>query len=163
METLKTQHRTVALYLAMGSSLVDVCEVLGLKYETWRQIEKAPLFIEEVKRIQEKREEELLDKAEEDPIYLKLKLATNRAASMLVSEIENLDSETGGTAGTRIKAAESILDRTGYGKKQDEEIGRILMINLSEEKAAQVLGLGKTALADVPHSIKEGVANAAPA
>ena len=77
-----------------------------------------------------------------------------------MSEIENLDIETGGTAGTRIKAAESILDRTGYGKKQDEEIGRILMINLSEEKAAQVLGLGKAGVAAVPHSIKEGVENA---
>ena len=150
-------HRLVAQYLAFGHPLSAVCEVLKLDFERWRTISSSPLMKNEISRIQTEREIQLADQSLEDPLYAQLRLASKKAVDRLEVEVDNDDPETGANAGTRIKAATSILDRAGYlGGTKEQKNGVQVNIVISSGKAEALSALSPLEIA--PESIiKEAI------
>jgi hypothetical protein len=132
MKELKTQHRAVARYLAFGVSLREICEQFNLNHSTWVQVVSTPLFKHEQQRIESELEDRLIDDEVKDPVLAKLKMATVKAVTRLVEEIDNC--QEGASASTRIKAAESILDRCGYSHKEKETTMNTVFVPIQQEK-----------------------------
>ena len=129
---LKEMHKIVARELAKGRVLKDICTALELKVTSWYSIVNAPLFQEEVSRLSRKLEEESLDEVRDNPVIARLEEESLTSVEMLAKERDNFNEEQGATSGSRIKAANSILDRAQYGSKRDEPLTSAVVINLSQ-------------------------------
>jgi len=134
MVKLNNTHRAVARYIALGLQLSEVCNHLGLNYESWRQTVNQPLFKEEVKRIQSEIENRMIEDAVTDPVVARLKMSAVKASELLVAELSNHEREDGASATSRIKAATEILNRAGYSDNQQVEGQNIIFLELSPEK-----------------------------
>lgn len=152
LKNLNTKHRAVARYLALGLSLKEVCEQFNLNLDTWRQVTSTPLFKHEQERIMEELEDRVLEDAVKDPVLAKLKTSALKAVERLISEIDNGDKESGASATSRIKAAESILDRCGYNHREKETGVSAIFIPLSQDKLDSILG--KAPLLPQPQNIQ---------
>ena len=150
LKNLNTKHRAVARYLALGLSLKEVCEQFNLNLDTWRQVTSTPLFKHEQERIMEELEDRVLEDAVKDPVLAKLKTAALRSVERLISEVDN--AEEGASATSRIKAAESILDRCGYNHREKETGVSAIFIPLSQDKLDSILG--KAPLSPQPQNIQ---------
>jgi len=150
MQELKTQHRAVARYLALGISLRDICAQFNLNHSTWSQVVITPLFKHEQLRIEAELEDKILDDEVKDPILARLKTATIKAVTRLVEEVDNC--QEGSSASTRIKAAESILDRCGYSHKEKETTLNTVFVPISQEKIDAIFA--KTPLLTQPDSVQ---------
>ena len=137
--------------MALGISLEEISKNLGLNLASWRQIVCEPLFKQEVARIGRELEDRLLDSAVSDPILAKMKMNAMKAVEVLVQEMENVEKEMGGTAATRIKAADSLLDRVGYNTPQLQANQNIIFLEMSSEKLSALKG--KKVLGKQPDSI----------
>ena len=73
MKELKSKHRAVARYLAVGLPLDKICDNLGLNYATWKTISNQELFKEAVRLIQVELEDRLIEESISDPVLLKIK------------------------------------------------------------------------------------------
>jgi len=136
---LKSRHRAVARYMAIGCDLKTICDNYGLNYSSWLQITQAPLFREEVKRIELEIENRLVEESVTDRNILRMKLASTRAVARLEAEMDNIDADSGASAATRIKAATSILDRVGYSGKEDTGPSQnVVVFEFSKEKLEAV-------------------------
>jgi len=132
---IKPKHHLIANELALGLSLKDICEYRDLNHATWLQITRCEPFkaLVEEKRI--KIEEEMLADIGDTPVMRHLKANTLRAAKRIGEEIDNEDIATGGTAGTRLKAAIANLELAGVSRKDDQgKSSNVIFIALSEEK-----------------------------
>jgi len=135
MKKLQTQHQAVAANLARGLPLERVLEFLGIpsssdSLKRWKRISADPLFKDEVRRMQERFENSLVQDEIRDPVYYSMKTAAREAAELLRTELSN-DGE-GANAGSRIKAATSILDRTGYsGRDESGKAGTNIIVALA--------------------------------
>lgn len=135
MQTLTAnKYKIVARYLALGVPLEDVCTTLGFSLQTWTRIISEPLFKEELSRIQKEIEDRIVEDAVSDPVHAKLKAASVKATNLLIAEVENNNPEEGANAGTRIKAANSILDRAGYTTGIQQSSGVNITFQLSKDK-----------------------------
>jgi len=152
MRDLKTKHRAVARYLALGIPLADVCENLGLSLESWRQIVSEPLFKQEVKRVEGELEEKMLENAVSDPVVAKMKMSALQAVSVLVSEMNNQEKEMGASSATRIRAADSLLDRVGYNTPSVQNGSNIIFLEMSTAKLDALRG--KKGVAEQPDSVR---------
>jgi hypothetical protein len=142
--TKSSQLRTVARYLALGMSLPDICTAYGLPYDHWKTATDTLIFRKEYERISLELEKRFLEDATEDPVVARLRLASSKAASRLSEEVDNFDPESGASAATRIRAADSILDRIGYTKKQEQSAPPALILvhlNASDFAAARAKAL----------------------
>ena len=119
MKSLNSKHRMVARYMAMGATLKDVCDAYKLSYSTWSNITCTPLFRAEIDRLQKDLDERMLEEIAEDPVFQQLKISALKAARTLDAEVDNFDKEGGASPGTRVMAARTILDASGYGKAKD--------------------------------------------
>ena len=140
LQDLNTKHRAVARYLALGVKLEDICQMYSLNLSSWRQITTSPLFQHEVARVAGELEDRILDDAVKDPVLAQLKAGTLSAVKRLLVEADNCNPEEGANAGTRIRAAESILDRCGYNYKQEPAQNNVIFVALGSEKLDAVLG-----------------------
>ena len=136
MKELKEKHRVVARNLAIGIDLKEICRNFNLNYDSWKQIVGQELFQEELRRISVEVEDKFIEGLPEDPVFLKLRLAADKAANRLGEEVDNFEL---GTADSRIRAANSILDRIGYYKKDTPQVPSIQII-VSSEKAEVIAG-----------------------
>lgn len=140
LQDLNTKHRAVARYLALGVRLEDICAMYSLNLSSWRQIVTSPLFKHEVERVSSELEDRILEDAAKDPVMAQLKAGTLTAVKTLLHEAENHNPEEGASAGTRIRAAESILDRCGYNYKPEAPQSNVIFVSLGSEKLDAVLG-----------------------
>lgn len=138
MKELKTMYRAVARYMALGVPIEKICAALSLNLESVKRVAGDELFKAEVRRVEAELEERILEDAASDPVVAELKMAGKIAAARLVQEVENFDKESGGSAATRIKAAESILDRIGYSQPVSSNGPSLIFVELSPEKLAAV-------------------------
>jgi hypothetical protein len=130
---LKPKHKAVARLLALGVPLPDICSTYNLNYDTWTQTCRAPLFKAEVASIQDELTDRMIDETIKDPSVARLKTLSAKAITALESELENHNREDGATAASRIKAADSILDRAGYIGKT-EQLAPSVVIEISAGK-----------------------------
>jgi hypothetical protein len=98
----------------------------------------------------EELEDRVLEDAVKDPVLAKLKTAALRSVERLISEVDN--AEEGASATSRIKAAESILDRCGYNHREKETGVSAIFIPLSQDKLDSILG--KAPLSPQPQNIQ---------
>ena len=129
----------MARYLALGIPLRDICSTLGLNHASWSRTISEPIFQEELRRVEAELEDRVLDDASSDPTLVQLKNLTRKAVETLSVELENTDVEQGASASTRIKAANSILDRAGYSSLPTTPTVNI-SFQLSKEKLDLVTG-----------------------
>ena len=94
-------------------------------------------------------DQELAEKAAEDPVRAYLNGKGMSAAKTLARLAENHDEDT--PHSVQAKAADSILNRAGYGGQQDSVALPVLM--LSKEKLDSILEPKKETLNAVPDSI----------
>lgn len=137
LQKVKPIHSAVARELAMGISLGEICKYRNLNLDSWRVITQASLFKSEVERIRQQIENEAIDQHINDPVRARLQMKANDAVEVLGDELHNMDKETGGSAPSRISAANSILDRLGYGRRDKDEMPNIT-INISQDKASKL-------------------------
>lgn len=156
MKEIKSVHRTVARYLALGIPLSNVCESLGLNLSTWRQISAQELFKAEVKRIEGEIESQFVEEQSSDPVFLELKAASRQAAKRLTEEVNNFDPDTGASAATRIKAATSVLDRIGLTGVTDQRPQTMINIQISQAKADLLAKQKEREKRVQPNAIGEG-------
>ncbi len=141
LQKLNGVHSSVARDLAVGLKLIDICKYKNLNYDSWLVITQAALFRSEVERIKQEIENEFIDQHINDPVRARLQSKSVEAVEVLGEELGNHEKEEGATANTRISAANSILDRVGYGRKDKDELPSIV-INISSEKASKLEALG---------------------
>lgn len=149
---LKNKHKTVARYLAMGLGLREICEMLMLNYGSWQQIVATPLFKHEINRVAQEIEERAIEAAVTDPVLLRIKSATLNAVNRLVNEVDNIDPESGASATSRIRAAESILDRCGYSTMKDDKPIGAVFIPVTQDKLDAIMA--KSSIQAQPQSIQ---------
>jgi len=137
LKDLNQKHKAVARYLALGVSLSDICDQFGFNLTTWKQIVNAPIFKHEVERINGELEERILEDAVKDPVHLKLKMAATKAANRLIEEIDAAGEDS--NASSRIRAAESILDRCGYNSKETDKSQQVIFVGLTPDKLDAIL------------------------
>ena len=136
LKTIKTKHTLVARLLAMGHDLQDICTAYTLNYRTWQEIVREPLFATEVKRLQEKIEDRIIEDVANDPILAELNMGTLESAKQLRAEV-TFDGE-GSSSATRIRAANSLLDKCGYGVKNKDEKPTQVNVILSDRMAKAI-------------------------
>ena len=137
LQKLNNVHRVVARELALGIKLEKVCEHRALNFKTWRNIINAPLFQQEIRRLEDEIESQMIDDHCNDPVLATLRAESLGSAKRLVDERDNYDEETGASSSTRLQASKSILEFNGYGKRDDGG-GNTVVINLSPEKLANI-------------------------
>jgi hypothetical protein len=108
-----------------------------LNYESWLVITQASLFKSEVERIRQEVENSSIEQFINDPVRARMQTHANEAVEVLAEELNNHEKEDGASANTRLSAANSILDRIGYGRKDKDEMPSII-INLSTEKVSKL-------------------------
>jgi len=153
MKELKPKHLLVARYMALGLSLKDICARYHLNYKSWQQTVRGDLFKAKVAELVEEIETNLVESVTEDPVLLKLKAAAGSAVDVLVTEMENVDEDTGASAATRISAADKLLKKAGYDSGMEEDKSAIINISLSQDMLDAVKISGK--IAKQPDQIKE--------
>ena len=127
--------------MAIGSKLKDICEARELNINSWYKITTCELFKEEVKNLAEKIDAEIIEQAAEDPIRRKLELASRTAVEVLEQEMVNHDRDyDGASSATRLKAADSILNRAGYGSDKEEK-SNVVVLNLNAEHLKSVMAI----------------------
>lgn len=146
LQRLKPLHAIVARELALGASLLDICNARGLNFSSWRQVVTSELMKQEIVRIQEQVEREVIDEHITDPVAIRIKNAALPAANRLVTEIDNIED---GKPQTRISAATSILEMGGY-KQQEQK--NVIVLNIGESKLNSLMSLSP--LLPQPESIK---------
>ena len=120
--------------LALGrNTLREICDAHSLNYSSWVAITNTTLFKAELEKVVREIEEREIETASTDPVRLKLMAAGEKAATRLVAEMDNMSADA--SASTRIKAAESILDRLGYSQRQEESRPQqTIVLNVSASK-----------------------------
>ena len=79
----------VALYMAGGQSLPDICQRAGLPLDKWKRISYTALFKAEVKCIRDEIEEEFIDRAADDDLMMReLKMGQLAAIKRLRKEVD---------------------------------------------------------------------------
>jgi len=118
-------HRTIMRKLCLGVSLEAIAQDCGVEVAHLEKVVKAPLFQQELNKMQAAVDTEVAQQAaeleaEKDPIIKKLRGLVPRAINRLGAEIDNFDPEQGATAGTRLKAVEMVIAMEGtYSPKKD--------------------------------------------
>ena len=154
IQKLDIRHRTVAKYLALGFSLERIFEYLVIprdQWDNWKKVCDGTVFKREVSAFQDELGEKILEDNIKDSTFLEMRMASAKAAKRLVSEMDNFDTEVGASSSTRIKASESILDRTGYSKGAEQDAGKGVVINISAAKLDSVFGSAR--LANIPETV----------
>lgn len=131
---IQTLERTIMRYMALGSDVEEVAEFLDVPLNVVKKITKSPLFKTELVEMQREIDEQVIQEAASDPVMQVIKINALKAAKRLVDEIDN---DGDGSASTRIKACESVLNKGGYGDKREGEGNRVV-INISQGKAASI-------------------------
>lgn len=136
---MKPIYSIVAREIALGIDLADICATRSLNLESMKRVARGDIFKQEVKRFQSEIEQQMLEKVNEDPVLQKLQALSYRAITTLSDEMENYDPDMGGSASTRISAADKILTKAGYsGKKDGIETANVIVLSLSENKLNSV-------------------------
>lgn len=120
---LTALHRHVLRLRALGTPMREICENLGLNYETWRRIENSALFQHALKELQDDLDAQLV---ENDPIVAQM---TELLPLAVETHRKNMQEAP---PAIRQRAAESILDRLGYAERR--AVQQAIQINISVEK-----------------------------
>jgi len=153
---MKPIYSIVAREMALGISLSDICKARGLNLESLQRVARGDLFQQEVKRVQGEIEQQIIEKAVEDPVLQKLQALSYRAVTTLSDEMDNYDPELGGSATTRISAADKILNKAGYsGKKDGADSASVIILSLSEAKlnSVKAVDLNRKLIESAPDSV----------
>ena len=133
LQNLKPVHRTVARYLVSGISLPEICSDLGLNLDTWQQVTSSALFKQQLEQLHNSADDDVIEEVKNDPVLLTLKLKAKQAAERLIAEMSNM--EDSANSMSRIKAANSILDRLGYNSQPVTNQPQAIVITLTSEQA----------------------------
>ena len=153
---LKPIYTLVAREVALGIDLRDICEARKLDLDSLRRVSRGELFKAEVSRLQGVIEEEMVLSALEDPVLAKLRALSYNAVGRLADEMDNYDTEIGGTAATRLSASKAILDKAGYSGKADENEGsKVIILSLSQAKldAVKTVDINSILVKEIPDSV----------
>jgi len=149
MKALNPIHKIVARELALGFLLSAICEARNLDTTNWKRIANSTLFKTEVKRIGDKLEQQEIEAYHENPAMQKLKAAQIRAVDTLTIELDNYDKDSGASAMSRIKSANSVIEKSGL--VQVEQTAPVTIIQISSNK--QDILTTKTSLNRMPEHI----------
>lgn len=147
----------VARDMALGATLEDISLLRNLPLPTIQKIARGRLFKKRMEDLQREIDQQMIAEVAEDPVQAKLRGLTLRAVERLGEEMDNYDCEEGkATAGTRIKAANSLLDRAGVVGKRDD-MGGTVVLQLSTEKLdgiqASLEAMKRKTFEDIPDSV----------
>ncbi len=123
----------------------------NLPLDTVQKICRGSLFESAVTELQMSMDQEFISAEAEDPVRLLLRSKAKSAATRLGEEMDNFDMDTGGSASTRIKAADTILNLSGYGKQ--EVTNNLAVIMLSPDKLKAVHSADARILENVPDMV----------
>ena len=138
-------HRAMARYVAAGMRPGELCLVTGYSHSHVTTILASPLFQAEVARIESQAEVSAVSVKED------LKLMSVRAIEVLDEALDTTVDNWGDRA-KRIDAAFGVLDRAGYGKK-DQPSDPSLHLHLHKEVKAMS---DEELLRNVLDVVKEG-------
>lgn len=111
LEELKSQHREVARLMFEGYKYAEIASQMNMSIESIRQIARDPLCKSAVAKLQ--------DSADHNIVDVRRRLAEMNLHALDV--IEGILRDGTAPAPTQLKAAESVLDRNGYGAVQRTE------------------------------------------
>lgn len=133
-----SRYRMVARYLALGVPLEEVCQAHGLEFLRWRTIVSSQMFRAVLEEINGEIDQRVAEEAVNDPTLATLRLNARKAADTLVEVMEG--AAEGVTASSRIKAADSILDRTGFAREKEAAPPQVVFLKISANQLALVMG-----------------------
>lgn len=111
LQYIRPYHREFARRMVLGQKAVDICADLGVSEARFSIIINSPLFKIELKRLEEARDKGVADVTQ-----------TLRELSPLALEQVERTMYHAKSDRLRFDAAESILDRAGYGKSSKLEV-----------------------------------------
>jgi hypothetical protein len=149
-ENLEPITRMIVREVAYGLSDADIC----VNHPEFQQIQIAKMrggatFKRALKEMQAQIDQELVEKAAEDPVRAFLAGKGLASAKRLHALAENHDGET--PHAVQAKCADSILAKAGYAAVSEQ--GAVPLIMLSPEKLASVLSPKAAVLDSVPDSV----------
>ena len=130
IESLTPRHFKILDYAIEGRTPGDIAESLSMHLTQVSKIMHSPCFVHQLairrKLYEEKHDSMVVD--EEDEVMKSLKQAAKDAASKIINKISSDDDKIS------LRAAESVLDRTGYSKiikderKGNTNIGPVIIL-----------------------------------
>lgn len=148
MAKLSPIFRMIARDVALGCSLEDIAALRNVPLTEVKRVTRGGTFCKAVEGIQREIDATLVAEEAADPVRQKMKVHSLDAAGRMVEEMNNEDD---GSAGTRIKAAQAVLDMSGYGKT--EEVNNLAVIMLSPDKLKAVRSADAAILDSVPDMV----------
>ena len=97
---------------------------------------RGSLFKEKLSDLQEKLEEKMVEEFASNPILHSIREECGKSVDRLASERDNFEEDA--NASSRIKAADSLLNRAGYVKPEDQKERDVIIVALSEEKLSKI-------------------------
>jgi len=143
----------VARDVALGCSIEEIAALRNLPSEEVRKVTRGGTFLKAVSEIQKEMDLRVIEEEAEDPIRRKLKVGAMRAANRLVEEIENTDRVEGASSTTRIKAATTVLEMSGYGKQENTSPLAVIMLSPGKLEAVRGTTPIEIVLKDVPDMV----------
>lgn len=150
MAKLAPIFRQIARDVALGCSLEDIAALRDISLEDLKKVTRGGTFSKAVSEIQKAIDLQVIEEAAEDPIRRKLKVASMNAANRLVDEVNNFDKEQGANASTRIKAASTVLDISGYTKQENTAPLAVIMLSPGKLELIKNASPDSLLLKDVP-------------
>lgn len=131
--------------ICLGVPLEVIALDEGVEVKHLKSIIDAPLFKQELAKMQEAVDVEVTQKAaelaaEKDPIISRLRRLVPQAVNRIGSEMDNFDPESGATATSRLQAAKMIIEMEGtYAPKKDSGPSNpTIVLNFSPAKIAAI-------------------------
>ena len=134
MAKLAPMFRMIARDVALGCSLEDISALRNVPLAEIKRVTRGGTFLKAVEVIQKEIDSQVIAEEAADPVRRKMQVHAMKAAERMIVEVDN---EDGGSAGTRIKASQALLDMTGYGKTEDVSSLAVIMLSPGKLKAVQ--------------------------
>lgn len=128
LQKLSAQHQQVALLLAQGNKLVDVCSACDLNYNTWLQTTSSSLFKQKVSELREELEKKQIEQFVASPTQAKLEKLRGRALQVHEEVMESEDERVA------LSAATNVLEFSGLAKARGGTTNPTVIINISAGK-----------------------------
>ena len=128
---IRPYHREFARRLVLGEKAKEICDALGVSESRFSIIVNSPLFKMEIKRLEEMRDRGVGDVTQ-----------TLRELSPIALEVVERTMHKAKSESMRFTAAESILDRAGFGKTSRTDVrvsGGIASSNLSQAELRKLV------------------------
>lgn len=150
-DNIKPIGSLIAYDIALGLDEEDIAAHHGLSREEVQKISRGNLVKKKVREYAKEIEERLVQDTVDNPVRKFLHSKGLVACKRIVEELDNDVPEMGGSATTRLRAAELVLKYGGHAPQESgAAAGAVINITISQDKANMAERIAKEVIEHAP-------------